>query len=205
VTTALYNTGFGSSSRLYEQAPAQLGMTPATYRQGGKSTHIGYTIVDCPLGRLLIAATEKGICAICLGDSDTDLETALFSEYPAAEIQRDGVELSQWVNALLNHLSGQQPQLDLPIDVQATAFQWRVWESLRAIPYGSTRSYSAIAQELGDPKAARAVARACATNPVAIVVPCHRVVREDGSLGGYRWGLERKQQLLAQESMNNNR
>lgn len=205
VTTALYNTGFGSSSRLYEQAPAQLGMTPATYRRGGKSTHIGYTIVDCPLGRLLIAATEKGICAICLGDSDADLETALFSEYPAAEIQRDGVELSQWVNALLNHLSGQQPQLDLPIDVQATAFQWRVWESLRAIPYGSTRSYGEIAQDLGDPKAARAVARACATNPVAIVVPCHRVVREDGSLGGYRWGLERKQQLLAQESMNNNR
>lgn len=205
VTTALYNTGFGSSSRLYEQAPAQLGMTPATYRRGGKSTHIGYTIVDCPLGRLLIAATEKGICAICLGDSDADLEAALFSEYPAAEIQRDGVELSQWVNTLLSHLSGQQPQLDLPIDVQATAFQWRVWESLRAIPYGSTRSYGEIAQDLGDPKAARAVARACATNPVAIVVPCHRIVREDGSLGGYRWGLERKQQLLAQESMNNNR
>ena len=204
VTTALYNTGYGSSSRLYEQAPAQLGMTPAAYRRGGKSVHIGYTIVDCSLGRLLIAATEKGICSICLGDSDADLETALFSEYPAAEIQRDGVELSQWVNTLLNHLNGQQPQLNLPIDVQATAFQWRVWESLRAIPYGSTRSYGEIAQELGDPKAARAVARACATNPVAIVVPCHRVVREDGSLGGYRWGLERKRQLLAQESMNNN-
>ena len=201
VTTALYNTGYGSSSRLYEQAPAQLGMTPAAYRRGGKSAHIGYTIVDCPLGRLLIAATEKGICSICLGNSDADLETALFSEYPAAEIQRDGVELSQWVNTLLNHLNGQQPQLDLPIDVQATAFQWQVWEKLRAIPYGSTRSYGEIAQELGDPKAARAVARACATNPVAIVVPCHRVVREDGSLGGYRWGLERKRQLLAQESM----
>ena len=201
VTTALYNTGYGSSSRLYEQAPAQLGMTPAAYRRGGKSAHIGYTIVDCPLGRLLIAATEKGICSICLGNSDADLETALFSEYPAAEIQRDGVELSQWVNTLLNHLNGQQPQLDLPIDVQATAFQWQVWEKLRAIPYGSTRSYGEIAQELGDPKAARAVARACATNPVAIVVPCHRIVREDGSLGGYRWGLERKRQLLAQESM----
>ena len=201
VTTALYNTGYGSSSRLYEQAPAQLGMTPAAYRRGGKSAHIGNTIVDCPLGRLLIAATEKGICSICLGNSDADLETALFSEYPAAEIQRDGVELSQWVNTLLNHLNGQQPQLDLPIDVQATAFQWQVWEKLRAIPYGSTRSYGEIAQELGDPKAARAVARACATNPVAIVVPCHRVVREDGSLGGYRWGLERKRQLLAQESM----
>ncbi len=204
VTTALYNTGYSSSSRLYEQAPARLGMTPAAYRRGGKSMHIGYTIVDCPLGRLLIAATEKGICSICLGDSDADLETALFNEYPAAEIQRDGVELSQWVNMLLKHLNGQQPRLELPIDVQATAFQWRVWESLRAIPYGSTRSYGEIAQELGDPKAARAVARACATNPVAIVVPCHRVVREDGSLGGYRWGLERKRRLLAQESMNNN-
>jgi AraC family transcriptional regulator, regulatory protein of adaptative response / methylated-DNA-[protein]-cysteine methyltransferase len=200
VTTALYNTGYGSSSRLYEQAPAQLGMTPAAYRRGGKSTHIGYTIVDCPLGRLLIAATEKGICAICLGDSDADLEVALFSEYPAAEIQRDGVELGQWVSTLLNHLNGQQPQLDLPIDVQATAFQWRVWQALRTIPYGSTRSYSQVAQSLGDPKATRAVARACASNPVAIVVPCHRVVREDGKLGGYRWGLERKQRLLAQEA-----
>ncbi len=200
VTTALYNTGYGSSSRLYEQAPAQLGMTPAAYRQGGKSMHIGYAIVDCPLGRLLIAATEKGICAVSLGDSDAVLETALHSEYPAAEIQRDGVELSQWVSTLLNHLNGQQPQLDLPIDVQATAFQWRVWQALRAIPYGSTRSYGQVAQALGDPKATRAVARACASNPVAIVVPCHRVVREDGKLGGYRWGLERKQRLLAQEA-----
>jgi len=200
VTTALYNTGYGSSSRLYEQAPAQLGMTPAAYRQGGKSMHIGYAIVDCPLGRLLIAATEKGICAVSLGDSDAVLETALHSEYPAAEIQRDGVALSQWVSTLLNHLNGQQPQLDLPIDVQATAFQWRVWQALRAIPYGSTRSYSQVAQALGDPKATRAVARACASNPVAIVVPCHRVVREDGKLGGYRWGLERKQRLLAQEA-----
>src|SRR5262249_40764550 len=161
---------------------------------GGKSMHIGYTIVDCPLGRLLIAATEKGICAICLGDADAVLETALFNEYPAAEIQRDGVQLSHWVEALLLHLSGQDPQLDLPIDVQATAFQWRVWQALRTIPYGSTRSYSEIADAVGDAKAARAVARACATNPVALVVPCHRVVREDGSLGGYRWGLERKRQ-----------
>ncbi len=200
VTSAMYSAGYGSSSRLYEQAPAQLGMTPSAYRQGGKSMRIGYTIVDCPLGRLLIAATEKGICSVCLGDSDTVLETALFNEYPAAEIQRDGVALSQWVGALLRHLSGQEPQLDLPIDVQATAFQWRVWQALRAIPYGSTRSYGEIAESLGDAKAARAVARACATNPVAIVVPCHRVVRENGDLGGYRWGVERKRQLLAQEA-----
>jgi AraC family transcriptional regulator of adaptative response/methylated-DNA-[protein]-cysteine methyltransferase len=200
VTSAMYSAGYGSSSRLYEQAPAQLGMTPSAYRQGGKSMRIGYTIVDCPLGRLLIAATEKGICAVCLGDSDAVLETAIFNEYPAAEIQRDGVALSQWVGALLRHLSGQEPQLDLPIDVQATAFQWRVWQALRAIPYGSTRSYSEIAESLGDAKAVRAVARACATNPVAIVVPCHRVVRENGDLGGYRWGVERKRQLLAQEA-----
>jgi AraC family transcriptional regulator of adaptative response/methylated-DNA-[protein]-cysteine methyltransferase len=200
VTAAMYNAGYGSSSRLYEQAPAQLGMTPSAYRQGGKGMRIGYTIVDCPLGRLLIAATEKGICAICLGDVDAVLETTLFNEYPAAEIQRDGVELSRWVGALLRHLSGQEPQLDLPIDVQATTFQWRVWQALRAIPYGSTRSYSEIAESLGDAKAARAVACACASNPVALVVPCHRVVREDGGLGGYRWGMERKQQLLTQEA-----
>lgn len=203
VTTALYNAGYSSSSRLYERAATQLGMTPAAYRQGGKGMHIGYTIIDSPLGRLLIAATEKGICAISLGDADAPLEAALLSEYPAAEIQRTGTDLSQWINALLNHLNGQQPHLDLPIDVQATAFQWRVWEALRAIPYGSIRTYSEIAQTLGDPKAARAVARACATNPVAIIVPCHRVVRADGDLAGYRWGVERKHQLLAKEMAQN--
>lgn len=201
VTAALYDAGYGSSSRLYERAPEQLGMTPAVYRQGGREMCIGYSIVDCPLGRLLVAATAKGICAVSLGDTDAELEHALRKEYPAAKIQRDGTELGQWVNALLSYLNGERPHLDLPVDVQATAFQWRVWEALRAIPYGSTRSYGEIAQALGHPKAARAVARACATNPVALVVPCHRVVREDGALGGYRWGLERKRQLLAGESL----
>jgi AraC family transcriptional regulator of adaptative response/methylated-DNA-[protein]-cysteine methyltransferase len=237
VTMALYNAGYSSSSRLYERAPTQLGMTPTTYRRGGQGMHISYTIVDCPLllqyptsgstkravpdpsapeevymnipkrsndfapGRLLVAATEKGVCAVSLGDSDADLEAALQSEYPAAEIHRDSVDLSQWVNAILKHLNGQQPHLNLPLDVQATAFQWRVWQELRTIPYGSTRSYSEVAQALGSPKAARAVAQACATNPVALVVPCHRVVREDGSLGGYRWGTDRKQHLLAQEAI----
>lgn len=199
VTMALYNAGYSSSSRLYERASTQLGMTPAVYRRGGKGMSIAYTIVDCPLGRLLVAATEKGICAISMSDTDATLEAALLDEYPAAEIRRAGTELNQWVNALLNHLSGQQPHLDLPVDVQATAFQWRVWEALRTIPYGSTRSYSELAQSLGDPKATRAVARACATNPVCLVVPCHRVVRADGDLAGYRWGVERKQQLLAME------
>lgn len=161
---------------------------------------INYTIVDCPLGRLLVAATERGICAVSLGNSDAALEAALVSEYPAAEIRRDSAALSQWVSVLLKHLSGQYPHLDLPLDVQATAFQWRVWQALRAIPYSRTRSYSEIAQTIGRPTAVRAVAHACATNPVALVIPCHRAVREDGGLGGYRWGLERKRALLTQES-----
>jgi AraC family transcriptional regulator, regulatory protein of adaptative response / methylated-DNA-[protein]-cysteine methyltransferase len=202
VTRALYDVGYGSSSRLYERAPSQLGMTPTTYRRGGLGMRINYTVVDCPLGRLLVAATEKGICAISLGDTDTELEAALCAEYPAAEIAQDsdGVDLSRLVDTLISHLNGQQPHLDLPLDVQATAFQWRVWEELRTIPYGSTRSYSQVAQAMGEPKATRAVARACATNPVPLVIPCHRVVREDGDPGGYRWGRERKQRLLEQES-----
>ncbi|MFL5800230.1 MAG: bifunctional DNA-binding transcriptional regulator/O6-methylguanine-DNA methyltransferase Ada [Roseiflexaceae bacterium] len=207
VTTALYEAGYGSSSRLYEQAPGRLGMTPATYRRGGLGARISYTIADSPLGRLLVAATERGICFVSLGDDDTTLDAALRGEYPAAEIARAEVDssadagpgLHAWVGAILGHLRGQQPHLDLPVDVRATAFQLRVWETLRAIPYGSTRSYGAVAESLGQPGAARAVARACATNPVAIVVPCHRVVGEDGGLRGYRWGAERKRALLDRE------
>lgn len=199
VTTALYAAGYGSSSRLYERAPAQLGMTPATYRRGGRGTRIGYTSVACRLGRLLVAATERGICAVSLGESDATLEAALAREYPNAEIHRDPTGVSRWVGALLNHLHGRQPHLNLPVDVQATAFQRRVWEVLRTIPYGATRTYGEIARAVGRPKASRAVARVCATNPVAILVPCHRVVRADGGLGGYRWGLARKRALLDQE------
>lgn len=199
VTTALYAAGYGSSSRLYERAPAQLGMTPATYRRGGQGMRIGYVTVASSLGRLLIAATARGLCAVSLGDTDGLLEAALAQEYPNAEIRRDRNGLSRWVNLLLAHLRGRQPRLDLPVDVQATAFKRQVWEALRRIPYGETRSYSEVARALGRPGAARAVARACATNPVSLVIPCHRVVREDGSLGGYRWGLERKHALLAQE------
>ncbi|HEY9633036.1 MAG TPA: bifunctional DNA-binding transcriptional regulator/O6-methylguanine-DNA methyltransferase Ada [Coleofasciculaceae cyanobacterium] len=199
VTTALYETGYGSSSRLYEQASTRLGMTPATYCRGGKGMHISYTLVDCPLGRLLIAITDRGLCAVSLGDSDAELVAELLGEYPAAEFYRNDVDLSLWVSSILDHLKGEPIHLDLPLDLQATAFQWRVWQELRAIPYGSTRSYSEIAKALGNPKAARAVARACATNPVSIVIPCHRVVREDGSLCGYRWGVERKQALIAKE------
>jgi AraC family transcriptional regulator, regulatory protein of adaptative response / methylated-DNA-[protein]-cysteine methyltransferase len=199
VTSALYGAGYGSASRLYESAPAHLGMTPAVYRRGGVGMRIHYTVVPCPLGLLLVAATERGICAITLGDADDALAAALKREYPAAEIARDAAGLDSAVTAIIRHLRGQEPHLDLPLDVQATAFQWRVWEALRAIPYGSTRSYGEIARAIGQPTAARAVAQACATNRVALAIPCHRVVREDGAVGGYRWGVERKRTLLAQE------
>jgi AraC family transcriptional regulator, regulatory protein of adaptative response / methylated-DNA-[protein]-cysteine methyltransferase len=199
VTTAMYDAGFGSSSRLYERAPSQLGMTPATYRRGGAGMEIHYTIADSPLGRLLVAATTRGVSAVYLGKSDAVLEKALREEYPRAQIRSGKNGFQNWVEKILEHLDGHQPDLDLPIDVQATAFQRRVWEELRRIPYGSTRTYSQVARSLGQPSAVRAVARACATNPVSVVVPCHRVVREDGKLAGYRWGLERKQALLEHE------
>lgn len=199
VTTALYEAGYGSSSRLYEEAAVGLGMTPATYRRGGLGMRIEYTIVDCPLGRLLVAATDRGVCAVSLGDSDAELEAALKADYPAAEVHRDGGGLGEWVSALLRHLNGDQPHLHLPLDVQATGFQTRVWEQLRAIPYGSVRTYGQIARALGRPTAARAVGRACATNPVSLVIPCHRAVGQDGSLVGYRWGLDRKRLLLERE------
>ena len=202
VTTALYDAGYGSSSRLYERAPSHLGMTPATYRQGGAGMQIHYTIVASPLGRLLVGATSEGISALYLGEADAALESALRKEYPRAEIRRDtsgSKNLGGWVDQILAHLRGKEPQLDLPTDVQATAFQRRVWEELRRIPYGATRTYTEVARSIGRPAAIRAVARACATNPVSVVVPCHRVVRQDGNLAGYRWGLERKQALLEHE------
>jgi AraC family transcriptional regulator, regulatory protein of adaptative response / methylated-DNA-[protein]-cysteine methyltransferase len=199
VTTAMYEAGYGSASRLYEHSNAQLGMTPATYRRGGRGMNISYSIANCALGRVLVAATERGISAVFLGDNDGPLVAALREEYPNAEIQRSSEKQSEWVSGIVRHLAGLHPGLDLPTDVVGTAFQRRVWEALRAIPYGATRTYSEVARALGLPKATRAVARACATNPVSIVVPCHRVLRKDGSLGGYRWGLKRKEQLLRQE------
>src|SRR5271154_8763 len=200
VTTALYDAGFGSSSRLYERAPGQLGMTPATYRQGGAGMEIRYTITNSPLGRLLVGAPNRGISALYLGKDDAPLEAALQKEYPRAEIRRDRNGMQEWVGKIVEHLRGHEPNLDLPTDVQATAFQRRVWEELRRIPYGSTRTYSQVARAIGRPTAIRAVARACATNPVSVVVPCHRVVREDGNLAGYRWGISRKKALLQHES-----
>jgi len=199
VTNALYEAGYGSSSRLYERSNSQLGMTPATYGRGGLGMQITYTIADCSLGRVLVAATSRGVSAVYLGEIDARLAEALSKEYPHAEIRRGTAQHAEWVRAIVRHLDGELPQLDLPTDVVATAFQRRVWEALRSIPFGTTCTYSQVAKRLGQPKATRAVAHACATNPTSLVVPCHRVIRTDGSLGGYRWGLARKQWLLEQE------
>lgn len=199
VTTALYEAGYGSASRLYEQSPVRLGMTPGAYRRGGEGAKISYTVTDSPLGRLLVAATAKGVCAVGLGDSDAQLTENLRKEYPAAEIERDDVLLRGSVESVLACLSGWQPHPDLPLDLRTTAFEGRVYEELCKIPYGHTRSYKDIAVAMGRPGAARAVGRACAANPAALVIPCHRVVRGDGDPGGYRWGPERKEKLLAME------
>ena len=200
VTGALYEAGYGASSRLYERAPAELGMTPASYARGGKGARIAFAIAASPLGRLLVAATARGVSFLALGDDDEELEAKLRDEFPEAEVDRDDEVLGDWLGQVLRHLEGELPHLALPLDVRATAFQRRVWAELVRIPAGATASYGKIAGRLGRPKAQRAVARACASNPVAIVVPCHRVVREDGGLGGYRWGLERKRALLKTEA-----
>lgn len=199
VTTALYQAGYSSSSRLYEGSNRDLGMTPARYRRGGKDMEISYSTAPCDLGRVLLAGTARGVSAIYLGDSDARLEEALRREYPAAVIRKNPSGVSQWLQELVRHISGHQPHLDLPLDVKATAFQLRVWEALQAIPRGSTQTYSDLARSLGLAKGQRAVARACATNPVSVLIPCHRVLRRDGGLGGYRWGIDRKRALLAIE------
>jgi AraC family transcriptional regulator of adaptative response/methylated-DNA-[protein]-cysteine methyltransferase len=199
VTTSLYAAGYGSSSRLYERTSAQLGMTPEKYRRGAMAAVVRFTIAPSPLGRMLIAATDKGICAIQFADSDRELHQGLMREFPFAVRRRDDAALGPWRVGLDRLIDGQDSHPSLPLDIRATAFQRRVWEHLQRIPRGETQSYSAVAKKLGMPKATRAVARACATNPVAIAIPCHRVVREDGELGGYRWGIERKEQLLAME------
>jgi AraC family transcriptional regulator of adaptative response/methylated-DNA-[protein]-cysteine methyltransferase len=199
VSGAVYDAGYGSISRVYERRPTGRGMTPAAYRRGGKGMAMTYTIVDSPVGRLMVAGTEKGICSVKLGDRDAQLEQDLRREYPEASIARDGSAFSTWVKTLVGHLEGRRPDLNLPLDVQATAFQWTVWRYLQSIPYGETRSYGEVARAIGKPAAVRAVARACATNPVCLVVPCHRVVGKNGTLTGYRWGLARKQRLLDRE------
>jgi AraC family transcriptional regulator of adaptative response/methylated-DNA-[protein]-cysteine methyltransferase len=200
VAGATFDAGYGSSSRLYERAAAELGMTPATYKKGGLGAEIGFAIAPCHLGRVLGAATPKGVCFVGIGEDEGALEAELRREFPhAAVVRRDESRLGSAMATILAYLEGAEPHIALPVDIRATAFQRRVWEELRRIPYGETRSYAEIAQAVGAPGASRAVGRACATNPVALLVPCHRVVREDGSLSGYRWGLARKQALLERE------
>ncbi len=199
VTTSLYAAGYGSSSRLYERTASQLGMTPEKYRRGAIAAVVRYTITDSPLGRMLIAATDRGICAISFADSDQALHQGLMREFPFATRKRDDAAMMQWHSSLTRLMHGQESPASLPLDIRATAFQRRVWEALQHIPRGETRSYSELASEIGSPTATRAVARACASNRIAVAIPCHRIVRQDGNLGGYRWGVRRKEQLLALE------
>ncbi len=201
VAGATYGAGYGSSSRVYESAQRQLGMTPASYAKGGAGARIAYSIVDSARGWLLVAATKKGVCFVCLGETEQELEEQLRQEFPRAEeIFRDEETIGPAVESVAGYLAGELPQIDLPLDVHATAFQRRVWQELLAIPLGETRSYSEVAEALGLSRSQRAVANACARNPVALLVPCHRVIREDGTLGGYRWGRDRKTAILAQEA-----
>lgn len=203
VADAGYAAGFSSSSRLYEKANAHLGMAPAAYQRGAARQHVAYTVSESPLGKILVATTTRGICKIALGDSMEALQSALFREFPKAFISRDEQALKKQVAQIVEHLEGSSRDLNLPLDLRATAFQLRVWKELQKIPRGETRSYQQVAKSIGRPAAARAVARACASNPVALAVPCHRVVRGDGGMGGYRWGLERKRKLLRAESASN--
>jgi AraC family transcriptional regulator of adaptative response/methylated-DNA-[protein]-cysteine methyltransferase len=201
VTSALYAAGYGSSSRFYDQARDQLGMTPSSYRRGGAGMTIRYATADSPVGRLLVAETERGICAVSIGDGDDTLEGALVAEYPRATVQRDDEAVRPSLEAVLQQLQvqGRHTLVAMPLDVAGTPFQQQVWQALREIPAGERRTYGQVAASIGKPGAVRAVASACASNPAALVIPCHRVVRANGDLGGYRWGRERKQALLASE------
>jgi AraC family transcriptional regulator of adaptative response/methylated-DNA-[protein]-cysteine methyltransferase len=199
VSSATYEAGFGTGRRVYEAADDALGMTPGTYRRRGVGVTIHYAVVPVSLGLLLVAVTERGICSVSLGDDEASLVAALRAELPAAELVRASDASDRLVDAVVAHVEGTARGDELPLDVRATAFQWQVWRALQRIPEGATRSYQEIARELGQPSAARAVARACASNRVAVLIPCHRVVRGDGALGGYRWGVARKAALLARE------
>lgn len=206
VTAAVYRAGFGSPSRVYENTARHLGMTPGAYRRGGEGVAIRYTVVGTPVGRLLVATTAHGLCAVTLGGDERKLAAALRAEFPNAALERVDEGADEWIAGVVARVSamlglepvhGEPPSL--PADLKATAFQWRVWQELMRIPRGQTRSYGEVARAIGRPRAVRAVARACAGNRLALVVPCHRVVREDGSLGGYRWGIEAKARLLEME------
>jgi AraC family transcriptional regulator of adaptative response/methylated-DNA-[protein]-cysteine methyltransferase len=208
VSRASFGAGYSSSSRAYEDASIHLGMTPASYKRGGAGAQIEYVIVPTSLGSLLVGATDRGVCAVTLGDSAGSLEAALAEEYPAAtRIRADNPSssLRTMVEAVVALVEGSSTSSEIPLDVQGSAFQWKVWRELQRIPFGETRSYGDIAKAIGSPKAVRAVASACANNKVAVVIPCHRVVRQTGSLGGYRWGVERKRELIAKERANSGR
>lgn len=206
VAAATFDAGFGSSSRVYERADAALGMTPASYARGGKGARITYGIADCPLGKILVAATERGLCQVALGDSDKSLKAQLEAEFPAAaELHRDDKTVIVYIEELMRRMAGELPHAALPLDIRATAFQRRVWAELSQIPSGETRSYGQIAAAIGQPGAARAVGQACGSNPVALAIPCHRALRNDGNIGGYAWGIERKQALISAESRLQNR
>jgi AraC family transcriptional regulator of adaptative response/methylated-DNA-[protein]-cysteine methyltransferase len=196
VTRSMYDAGYSSSSRLYERTASQLGMTPDKYRRGAIATVIRYTCAESPLGRMLVAATDKGICAIHFASSDDELEQGLKREFPFAIWKRDNVSMKKWKEDLLRHIAGQELNAMLPLDIQSTAFQRKVWTYLQSIPFGETRSYKEVAKGIGQPTATRAVARACASNRIGVEIPCHRVVRENGDLAGYRWGIDVKKKLL---------
>jgi AraC family transcriptional regulator, regulatory protein of adaptative response / methylated-DNA-[protein]-cysteine methyltransferase len=200
VTSALYNAGFGSASRFYEHASSELGMTPSTYRNGGAGLNIRYSVVSCSLGRVLVAETERGVCAVRFGDSSRQLVTELRREFAFATVNEEVTGMSELVRRVVACIDGQAIDPDIPLDIRGTAFQAKVWETLRKIPNGETRTYAQIADAIHSPAAVRAVANACGSNPVAVLVPCHRIVRTDGSMGGYRWGMERKKKLLEREA-----
>ncbi len=200
VTDALYDAGYGSSSRLYERADTTLGMTPASYGKGGARGTIRYGVGDCSMGQVLVAATERGVCALYLHDDASQLISELEAEFPRATIVEDGAALRPWLEIVARHADGTTPALELPLDIRATAFQRRVWEALRSIPRGETRTYTAIAEAIGEAGSARAVGQACARNPVSLAIPCHRAVRSDGGLAGYRWGIDRKRTLIDREA-----
>jgi len=200
VTEAVYNAGFESGSRFYETAGAALGMKPAQYRQGGRGTTIRYATARSYLGWVLVAATDRGVCRIDFGNSPDDLQTRLQAAFPHAKLQADDPDFDKTITETLAFLDAPEQGLALPLDVQGTAFQRRVWTALQTIPAGKTASYGEIAAQIGQPNAARAVAQACASNRIAVAIPCHRVVRRNGDLGGYRWGTERKRAILQREA-----
>lgn len=200
VTDAMYDAGFNSSGRFYEAAPAILGMTPTAFRKNGEGVDIRFAVAQCSLGALLVAASDTGICEIALDADPETLVRNLQDRFKAARLIGADAEFETWVAAVVGFVEDPSRGLDLPLDVRGTAFQRRVWEALREIPVGATATYTQVAERIGHPRAVRAVARACATNNIALAIPCHRVVRTDGSMAGYRWGIDRKRELIAREA-----